>query len=95
MAIDTKEQRDARERAEAAAREANVRRYEEKMGVQLPYSPVSVIERPVVNVNPSKTVNVNEKTTPKVNVNRKAYMLDYMKKYRAREKKCRHCGKVL
>lgn len=95
MAIETREQREARVRAESAAREANIRRYEEKMGVELPYSPVAVVERPKVNVNHESLANVNNKAALKVNVNRKAYMLDYMRKYRAKEKKCPHCGKTL
>lgn len=95
--IESKDARLAREKAEIADREARIKAYEAKMGVQLPYSPVSVLERPIakVNVKPeSARIESNVNVNVKPAFDRKGYMRDYMKKARAKEKTCRHCGKA-
>lgn len=103
--------REAREKAEAASREANIRRYEEKMGVQLPYSPVNAVVRQpkrflngtdmtdtlgtveeVLHNQPMAEARNQKKELPVLRNQPKRNRADYMKKYRAKERKCPHCG---
>ena len=92
MAFETPEQRAKRLGTEAAFRQANIKRYEKAMKVELPYSPVAVVERPAAGVNVNSDL---EGSGVNVNSDRKAYLRDYMRKYRKREKKCPHCGGAL
>lgn len=114
--FETQLQREKRERAEASDREARVKAYERTMGVQLPYSPVAVVERQMAKDmnalakmlrNPSDVVIAPEsplrnhvevlernqsEADPVLRNQPKRDRAAYMKKYRAKEKKCPHCG---
>lgn len=85
--FETKDQRDARMKAEAKFREVVVRRYEEVMGVELPYSPVAVVERVPVTAR-EKPASAPESPKPgKVaKFDRNAYQRDLMRKRRAAAK---------
>lgn len=85
--FETKEQREKRERSEAADRQARIREYEKKMGVELPYSPVAVVERkpetptkPVVAPIASDKPERGLATKNKLQSSRATYMAGYRKR---------------
>ncbi len=51
MCFELPKDREKRIKAEAADRESRVRKYEQDMGVQLTYSPVATLERPMPDGN--------------------------------------------
>lgn len=84
--LETKEERQKREREEAAIREERIRAYEKKMNVELPYSPVAVIERKPVEPSVTLQPEVKLRNKPKSRAK-------YMQEYRKKPKLCPHCGK--
>ncbi len=89
-------EREARLKRESAEREANIRRYEAKMGVELPYSPVNVVERkpPVVPVE-SFEHEIGRHPYPAKEKATGGSRAAYMKAFRQRPVVCPHCGKVI
>ncbi len=86
-------EREARLKRESAEREANIRRYEAKMGVELPYSPVNAVERkpPVVPVESSEP-EIEKKPRPLKEKATGASRAAYMKAFRQRPVICPKCG---
>jgi hypothetical protein len=90
--FETAMQRSEREKSESASRRENIRRYERKMGIELPYSPVAVVERkpekPVESSGAASGNGTREKLRKNVGGSRAAYMAAFRK----RPVVCPACG---